>query len=293
MEFNDLLRSHGIDPASVAVLRHSFSDTNKNRTLLWVANERPDLFDAFQSVQDKTVEGAMERLNGRGYVAAFVGDGAGRALFVGLFCIVSSVPMRPDEIFTLPGYEEIHEIGLMTRDEYSNEFHRKFEMRSHPEFASWKGRLVVKWPPPERSWYRKAATNSMTVLALHETSKMDPPVPPWTEISLSWEQLNTLPQSWKNALMHWRGIYFIHDSNGGAGYVGSAYGDQNLLGRWLNYAASGHGGNKRLRNRDPKNFRFSILQLLSPVDDLPSVVHVETSWKMRLCTRGEHGLNEN
>ena len=41
---------------------------------------------------------------------------------------------------------------------------------------------------------------------------------------------------WKSALSQWRGVYFIFDATDGKGYVGSAYGSGNLLGRWLNYA---------------------------------------------------------
>lgn len=79
----------------------------------------------------------------------------------------------------------------------------------------------------------------------------------------------------------------------GHGYVGSASGEGNLLGRWLNYAASGHGDNALLRGRDPLNFRFSILQRLSPDMGADDVIRIEANWKDRLHTRKPHGLNEN
>jgi hypothetical protein len=93
-------------------------------------------------------------------------------------------------------------------------------------------------------------------------------------------------------LREWRGIYYILDSSDGRGYVGAAYGADNILGRWLNYGISGHGGNKALRKRDPSNFHFSILQRVSP--DMPSddVIRLEHAWKTRLHTR-EFGLNKN
>lgn len=293
MDFNDLLRINDIDPTTVAVLRHSFSDAGKHRALLWVASERPDLFDAFQGIQDLTVEGALERLKGKGYVAGFVGDGAGRALFVGLFSIVDSTPIRPDDLYAQPAYQELSRIGLLTRAECSNEFHRKFSMKESELFATWKGRLVVKWPPPERVWYRKSANNVMPVVAIHEVSVLAPPMPDWQDISLSWRELATLPRAWREALAHWRGIYFIQDETDGRSYVGSAYGADNLLGRWLNYATTGHGGNKMLKKRTPGSFRFSILQRLSPDADPEDVVRIESSWKSRLRTRSPHGLNEN
>jgi hypothetical protein len=79
----------------------------------------------------------------------------------------------------------------------------------------------------------------------------------------------------------------------GKGYVGSAYGDSNLLGRWLGYAAGGHGGNVLLRNRQPGNFRFSILQRVSPDMDAADVIRLEATWKERLHTRAPFGLNDN
>ena len=40
---------------------------------------------------------------------------------------------------------------------------------------------------------------------------------------------------------------YIFDVAIAKGYVGAAYGTDNILGRWLNYADSGHGRNRLLR----------------------------------------------
>ena len=102
-----------------------------------------------------------------------------------------------------------------------------------------------------------------------------------------------LPRRWQAVLSEWRAIYYIFDTSDGRGYVGSAYGKSNLLGRWLEYAAHGHGGNRLLRGRDPKNLRFTILQRLSPDMEPAEVIRLEASWKDRLHTRKPHGLNDN
>lgn len=70
-------------------------------------------------------------------------------------------------------------------------------------------------------------------------------------------------------------------------------GADNLLGRWQCYRDSGHGGNVLLRGRDPRNFRFSILQIVSPDEETDRVIHLESTWKIRLHTCAPHGLNEN
>ena len=160
-------------------------------------------------------------------------------------------------------------------------------------YNSWKGKLIVRWPPPERSWWRRAHRNEFPVLAVLEDSAPDAAMPDWDKISLTWEQLAVLPTRWRSALAEWRGIYYIFDVSDGKGYVGSACGRSNLLGRWQNYATSGHGGNRLLRQRDPRNFRLSILQRVSPDMDENDVIRLEATWKERLHTRAPYGLNDN
>jgi len=125
---------------------------------------------------------------------------------------------------------------------------------------------------------------------------LDAEMPPWDKLSLTWEELRVLPTKWKAALRQWRGIYYIFDVKGGKGYVGSACGEEtgeeNILGRWLDYAASGHGGNKKLMERDRNDFLFTILQRPSPDMERDKIVELESSWKDRLHTR-DYGLNDN
>jgi hypothetical protein len=100
-------------------------------------------------------------------------------------------------------------------------------------------------------------------------------MPDWRELVLTWAQLRVIPTTWRTALSHWRGVYFIHDVSDGKGYVGSASGLENLLGRWQNYAEGGDGGNKLLLGRDPANFHFSILQIVAHDLNSAEVVAIE------------------
>lgn len=149
------------------------------------------------------------------------------------------------------------------------------------------------WPPPERLWWRRAHRNEFSVVAVLEESAFVGEMPDRDEIELTWEQFGALPGSWRSALSQWRGVYYTLDASAGKGYIGSAYGEKNLLGRWLNYAARGHGGNTLLRHRDPRNFRFKILQRVSPDSDASQVIRLEGAWKQRLHTRAPYGLNDN
>jgi hypothetical protein len=133
----------------------------------------------------------------------------------------------------------------------------------------------------------------VSVSSILEESALDPPLPFWDQLVFNFDELAVLSNRWKLKLSEWRAIYYIRDMSDGRGYVGSAYGSDNLMGRWSRYAASGHGGNKLLISRDPRNFRFSILQRLGPDLDAESVIAIEKSWKIRLHTRQPEGLNDN
>jgi hypothetical protein len=169
----------------------------------------------------------------------------------------------------------------------------EFDLRPTGWHAEWRGRLVIRWPGLERSWYRWADRNQFVVDAIASQSLLQTAMPPWDEIVLSRAELTLLPQEWRGALSQWRGIYLIIDQSTGKQYVGSAYGSENILQRWTEYARTGHGGNKHLLTLDPSQFRYSILQRVSPDLDDASVIRIENTWKDRLGSRWPGGLNDN
>lgn len=291
MNLNDLLRGEGIDPQHVLVLRHRPWEPQLNKILPWLAAEKPDLFNAYQQTQGERVEAAMKRA---AYVAAFIGREPGRALFVGLYSVNGSKPITRKQFWNMPANVELKSLGMRGFTEDSSRSSILwFDLALTDFYAPWKGKLIVGWPPPERSWWRRAHRNVIPVVAVLEDSALDAAMPQWDEIALTWEELRVLPTRWKSALSQWRGVYYIFDTSDGKGYVGSAYGDSNILGRWLNYAARGHGGNRLLRQHDPRNFQFTILQRVSPDMDAHDVIRLEASWKQRLHTREPYGLNDN
>ena len=291
MNLNDLLAGKGIDTEQVLVLRHRPHETELNKVLPWLAAEKPDVFNAYQQTQGEKLEKTM---TGAGFVASFIGHEPGKALFVGLYKIGASRPLTPEEFWRVPAYIEMKAFGMQG---FTGGDGRSsilwFDLTLTDFYESWKGKLIVGWPPPERSWWRRAHRNEILVLAVLEDSALDAAMPEWDEITLTWDELGVLPTRWRSALAQWRGIYYIFDSSDGKGYVGSAYGHSNLLGRWQTYSASGHGGNRLLRQRDHRRFRFSILQRVSPDMDDNDVIRLETTWKERLHTRQPYGLNDN
>lgn len=291
MNLDDLFKKEGIDPQQVLVLRHRPSEPEFNKVLPWLAAEKPEMYNAYQQTQGEKLEKALQSA---AYVASFIGHQAGKALFVGLYSIGKTKPLTYEKFWQVPAYIEMKKLGMKG---FTKESGRAsclwFDLALKEFYPAWKGKLVVGWPPPERSWWRRAHKNDFPVLTILEDSALVSAMPEWSNIVLKWEELSILPTHWKAALSHWRGIYYIFDASDGKGYVGSAYGDKNILGRWLNYSASGHGGNALLRKRNPQHFQFSILQRVSPDMDANDVIQLETAWKNRLHTHAPNGLNDN
>jgi hypothetical protein len=289
MQFNDLLRSEGIDPKDVIVLRHHPKERKLRDVLPWLVGENHDLFNAYQQTQGKVVEKAM--LSAK-FVASFIGDRAGRAVFVGLYKIKDHTPLSLKQY-----WEEPLNVELKTRYGVKGKTDNSsptlwFDLVLTTFHEEWIGKLVVCWPGTGRSWWRWADRNEFQVHAVTEDSLLVREMPRWDRLVLSWNELEFLPKEWRAVLSQWRGIYFILDESDGKGYVGAAYGKDNLLGRWRSYAYSGHGGNKRLHSRNPHDFVFSILQIVAHDMEAEDVQSLEKSWKDRLHTR-TFGLNDN
>jgi hypothetical protein len=295
MTLNDLLRQHGLDPSAVLVLRHRPHEPTLRKVLPWLAAERPEVFNAYQQTQGERLEAVMQGLNGNGYVASFIGHEPGKALFIGLYKITASKQMTHRQYWRVAAYKLMKTWGMKgwIAKESNRRLIRWFDLKQHDFYKQWKGRLVIDWPPPERSWWRRAHRNEMPVVAILTDSLLTARMPPWETLDLGWEELQALPTEWKSALSQWRGVYYIFDSSAGKGYVGSAYGDDNILGRWRNYGKNGDGGNNLLKGRNPHFFRFSILQRVSPDMEPGEVIRLEASWKSRLHTHTPFGLNGN
>lgn len=295
MDFKDILRIAGIDPDfkdNVVLIRHRPFEPQLAKVMPWLISERPELFETYQSVPGRP-ETALGRAR---YMASFLGIRPGTAHFVGLYRIGESHDLDFDGFWNIPGNQSLCDFGYKGfTKEYAAQVGavKQFSFELLEAYASWRGKLVIEFPPPERSWFRLVSRGNFPVRAILEESAFSSPPPNWHEIDLNFAQLAVLPATWRARLSEWRGIYLIFDEQDGRSYVGSAYGRDNLLGRWLAYVRDGHGGNRELRERDPGSFRFTILERLSP--DLPAeeVIARENSWKSRLHTRAPFGLNAN
>lgn len=227
------------------------------------------------------------------YVASFIGHEAGKAVFVGLYKVRGKPrPLSSSEFWSIAENRELQNLGMLHDERASMLW---FDLKRDEGFyADWRGKLIVRWPPPTIKWWRWAGSpkSVMPIHAILEDSVLAKQMPDWRELILTWEQLKVLPRAWEPKMREWRAIYHILDVSDGKSYVGAAYGHKNIWGRWQVYAASGHGAVRQLRKRDPKNFRFSILERVEPDMNDGDVIRRENSWMERLHTR-EFGLNDN
>ena len=77
-----------------------------------------------------------------------------------------------------------------------------------------------------------------------------------------------------------------------AGGGGSACGADGFWGRWMDYAANGHGGNVDMRALDQSDFRVSILEVAGSADTDADIRAAERLLKLKLKSH-IFGLNKN
>ena len=94
------------------VLRHRPHESKFKKVLPWLAAEKSDLFNAYQQTQSIKLESAMRKLIGTGYVASFIGQEPGKAVFVGLYSITSSTPLTYEEYWQIPAHIELKKVTV-------------------------------------------------------------------------------------------------------------------------------------------------------------------------------------
>jgi hypothetical protein len=286
--FGDLLTKNGIDPAGVLVLRHRPTERELRKVLPWLVSEHQDVFNTYQATQNPRAEAAMAKAV---HVASFIGEKPGRALFVGLYVQNGSKTISDEAFKALPEYQILTDHGMKPDPDLRRLEYKYFDLQLTDLLSSWRGRLIVGWPPPELGWYRWAGNNTFPVETITEKSLLVKKIPHWKELALTFDALKICPEAWRDELRRWRGIYFIFDKELRQGYVGSAYNEENIWQRWAVHMARG-GDAKKLKRCDAKNFIFTILEITSHDMAATDIIQLETNWKSRLHTI-EYGLNDN
>jgi hypothetical protein len=242
--------------------------------------------ETYQSYQAKAI---FESCN---YIVCFLGLENSQARF---FAVYRVVQQSPSKDFPLPAdfpYPEMLEMDM-------DKFH--YDLELVPGFEDLVDRVIIDWGSSALAWHQWLSEKEV-VQVLPKGYVRD--FPGYLDFTITFDELAEIVdypdanKAWKYGLSEVAGVYLIFDAKTGSQYVGSAYGQEGIWGRWRQYADSGHGGNKQLIDlidKDPKyerNFRFAILQTLSKNITKEEIIKCEVKWKERLGTKA-FGLNSN
>jgi hypothetical protein len=175
-----------------------------------------------------------------------------------------------------------------------------YEYEDLNEYQKYIGRLVVYFKNNTQQMVRNADSvmdNCYVSQILPDTFDNDI-FPGYEKVNVSWLEMSRVLEkdNWKTALQNQKGVYLITDISNGKRYVGSAYGEHMILGRWRAYVKNGHGGNIGLKQLPfdyiQQNFRYSILDIFKSTTDDRLIIERENWWKSILLSR-DFGYNEN
>lgn len=269
--FNALLRDEGIDPADAKLVRHQDTRHSARKTpyQLWMADDGQ--FSLYQKIQRRAV------FKGARWLASFVATPLNETLFVGIY--------RNKGVSKAKG-------GLIDpisrKDVGGLNF---YNLSLSSKLAPYRGRLTVEWGEGYRSWVQLARKNEKAIVEIHRAAS-EPPFPGFLDFCERLSNLAAVPTSWRAALSAVSGIYLLTNPDSGQQYVGSAQGGGGFWGRWEQYAASGHGGNRRMQDVPAADYQISVLEVASSSAGPEVMAKMESRWKQKLLSR-KFGLNGN
>ncbi len=190
-------------------------------------------------------------------------------------------------------------IGKVTKDlNIFNGIGYDYEILS--EYEKYFGRLIIKFKNTSQNMIRNAESviNDCEVEQILPDTFDNDIFPGYDKVNISWSEMARVIEkdTWKTALQNQKGVYLITDISNGKKYVGSAYGENMILGRWKSYIKTGNGGNVGLKNLKfdhiKENFRYSILDIYKSTTNDQEIIERENWWKEVLQSR-QFGYNEN
>ncbi len=148
--------------------------------------------------------------------------------------------------------------------------------------------LSIEWGDGYRAWVQHADRQDKAVLEIKK-EMIEEPFPGFREFSWPIDEIAAIPLRWQEVLKSVKGVYLLVCLKTGKQYVGSAKGEESLWGRFLDYAATGHGGNIELKQRGRKPYQVTVLEVANSDVDIEQI---EGAWKRKLMSR-KFGLNAN
>ncbi len=284
LTFHDLAKTFGLDPREIRLVRHGNKEMKDVR--------EKDVLDVFQHNEKKfTQYSAWQMENKFGdakFLAMFSPARGTTSLFLGIWSVngvTKNSALKPEHLEMLRNHE-------LPEKWYRTAVYYHLALTKH--MCELSERLIIEWGRSTLSWVQLGDKDVVQVKAKNSIGDFIS----YDSIRLNYADIQKLFRdsdsnvSWINALSSVKGIYLIKHKIDGKLYVGSAYGEGGILGRWKDYATRGHGGNAMLISLDPKNFEFSVLEISTFTMSQEEIVSRENRWKECLGTR-KFGLNES
>ena len=276
--FYNLLNLYDINPKDVKLVRHG----NAEIDILDSFRNNRKYFEAYQSFQ------LFNKFGKAKHIAVFAPGRSTTAVFLGVYNIKTIIHNKDLT-------KKLH--SIIDKYQFNDNWHivaAWYDLELNQTFEDLSERLIIDWGKSTVSWVQSKDKNILEIKGANSIGEFVS----YDEIQINYNQLQNLSKdvitngTWINALSAVNGIYLIKDTSIGKLYVGSAYGDNGIYGRWMSYAKNGHGGNVKLKKLNPNNFEFSILEIATKTASADEVIHRESRWKKKLGTR-EFGLNLN
>ena len=194
------------------------------------------------------------------------------------------IPGRPDCWLLFHVGEVTKDLGIRNGVGY--------QFKDLPQYNKYIGRIVVRFKNNSQKLVRKGDTTlpQCTIEEILPNIYNNDHFPGYMNVNVSWKSLSILinKPSWRTALGNQKGVYLLIDTNTGKQYVGSAYGQDMLLGRWETYINTYNGGNKLLKNLKDSYiqdyFYFTILETFNQNTADQIIINRESFWKDVLKT---------
>ena len=270
--FNALLRAEAIDPVTVKLVRHQDHRISGRPTPYKLWRQRDGSFEKYQSIQSRPKIFARAKL-----LASFVATPLNETLFVGLYAINGS-GKAPAGLIDPISSESVEGFGL-------------YDLQLLPSLSDYQGRLSIIWGDGYRAWVQRAERNEKKILEIRRDEN-EPPFPGFLDFRERLSCLASIPMKWREALSSVSGIYLLTCPRTGEQYVGSAYGANGFWGRWEEYASNGHGGNRRMKDRQHSDYHVAVLEVAASSTSFENLIAMENRWKEKLQAR-DFGLNAN
>lgn len=279
IRFSDLLKAYSFDfNCSFKLVRHKLPNEIFEKLL------NNDLFEQYQCINGK------ERFE-CDYLISFIAKESTKALFCGIFKVNGKISANKAGV------------DKYIKELYSKDFNSAiyYLLEKQKKFEDLEQRVIIDWGNNTRVWVQNKCDKE--VIEIKPKGFVED-FSGYLDFVLPFKKLERIVNNsdanyiWKNKLSSVYGIYLILDKKTGKQYIGSAYGENGIWGRWKKYVKTGSGGNDLLidliknNNNYKYNFQFTILQTLPSNLSPNEVIEYEKLYKEKLGSK-VFGLNKN